>query len=340
MKYVIFLVPLILLSCYPDTKITMKHKVFHLEGISSEYDDYNMAAPPRFLFDSNVIFSTNRGSYGENFDVWSGFISLEYDFNESRGLFINSGVNGPYLQKECNSDANEFGPIVFSDNVYLFASDRAENGKLNIYFYYEDKLELFGGNDPEADDAYPVYDYETNILYFCSNRGGVYDIYYYENTHENKTDFKSWLSQAIESKDIKKLDIVNSSANDKFPYILGNYMVFSSDREGGYGGYDIYYSKRTSAGWSTPKNINSTLKEFDPKFNFYPIDREEINTEYDEFRPTLYESASKFMSFNGDVSNNKVLIFSSDRKSFVSEFGKSAPKGGLDLYLSIMPAGF
>ena len=257
-KYAIFLIPLILMSCYPTVTITMKHGVFHLSGISSEYDDYNMAAPPTFSFGSNVIFSTNRGSAGDNFDVWTGNISFECGYSSNDSISVNSDAGGPYLHKACNSDANEFGPIVFPANrkqdvttdVYLFASDREANGKLNIYFYDGLELKLFGGNDLNADDAYPVYDYETNILYFCSNRAGnnVYNIYYYENTNASKLDFKTWLSEPIDEGNIKKLDIVNSSGNDKFPYIHGNYMVFSSDREGGYGGYDIYYSIKTATG--------------------------------------------------------------------------------------------
>ena len=69
--------------------------------------------------------------------------------------------------------------------------------------------------------------------------------------------------------------------------------MFTSDREGGFGGYDLYFSKFVNGKWSSPVNFGST-----------------INSEYDEYRPVIY--------------NNAVMIFSSN---------KTGGKGGFDLYI-------
>jgi hypothetical protein len=74
-------------------------------------------------------------------------------------------------------------------------------------------------------------------------------------------------------------------------------MVFTSNRPGGYGGYDLYYSKFDGQSWSEPVNFG-----------------EDINTEYDEFRPV----ALQVFDFKNDV-----MLFSSDRPG---------GKGGFDLY--------
>ena len=61
-------------------------------------------------------------------------------------------------------------------------------------------------------------------------------------------------------------------------------MVLSSNRAGGYGGYDLYYSKYENGEWQSPINFGA-----------------EINTEYDEFRPIVRpqsEFKNDFMLFS------------------------------------------
>jgi peptidoglycan-associated lipoprotein len=83
--------------------------------------------------------------------------------------------------------------------------------------------------------------------------------------------------------------------DDRQPFITkdGRTLFFVSDREGGEGEFDIWYSRRVGAGWSTPENLGPT-----------------INTAYNEYSP--------FFNDPGDA-----LYFSSDgRPGF----------GGLDLF--------
>jgi hypothetical protein len=74
-------------------------------------------------------------------------------------------------------------------------------------------------------------------------------------------------------------------------------MVFVSNRSGGFGGYDLWYSKLISGVWSEPQNFGST-----------------INTESDEYRPIIV----KYKEIKNDL-----MIFSSNR---------SGGFGGFDLY--------
>ena len=76
-------------------------------------------------------------------------------------------------------------------------------------------------------------------------------------------------------------------------------MVFTSNRSGGLGGYDLYYSILKGGKWSSPVN-------FGPR----------INTASDEFRPVL--------GYDPDFTN-KFLMFSSNRPG---------GKGGFDLYFT------
>jgi hypothetical protein len=73
----------------------------------------------------------------------------------------------------------------------------------------------------------------------------------------------------------------------------------SSNRAGGFGGYDIYYSVFRNGNWSSPVNMGSR-----------------INTSSDEYRPVI--------GSNPDFTNN-FIMFSSNRPG---------GKGGFDLYFS------
>jgi hypothetical protein len=76
-------------------------------------------------------------------------------------------------------------------------------------------------------------------------------------------------------------------------------MVFISDRPGGQGGEDIYYSEYIDGKWSAPINVG-------PR----------INTASNEYRPILPD-LSNF--------NYRLMIFSSNRPG---------GKGGYDLYMT------
>ncbi len=67
----------------------------------------------------------------------------------------------------------------------------------------------------------------------------------------------------------------------------GQRVYFASNREGGFGGFDIYYTDRIGDGWSSPKNLGSN-----------------VNTDGDEISPSLdaeilYFASNKHSGFGG-----------------------------------------
>lgn len=66
--------------------------------------------------------------------------------------------------------------------------------------------------------------------------------------------------------------VVNSTAWDSQPSLSvdGRTLYFASDREGGYGGVDIYTARRTATGWTGPENLGPG-----------------INSEHDEMAPSI-----------------------------------------------------
>lgn len=166
----------------------------------------------------------------------------------------NEGLYSDFLAKKEDKE-------IVGDNLYFFASDR--KGDLDIY-YYSPKLGIreFFGNKKGSNERYFSYDYKRNVLYFASDRDGKYDIYKYENKTGN-FNFQDVFNNTNLSKDIVKADKINSQNNDTCPVVIGDFMVFATDRVGTKGGYDIYLSNygygNNIEKWSKPKNIQDLI---------------------------------------------------------------------------------
>ena len=290
---------------FPDT-------VLSLDGLNTSYDDYNMALP-QLLLEMPVVFSSNRESSGDNFNFVTG--AIHYVFNQIDGSFVlqsemYSNQFFSYLQGLTNTDGNELGPMRLFNSLdgreYFFYATDDGSDNLDIKF-----LDFFpsGGISPPidasvktasvlnstSDDAYLTVDWDFDYVYLTSDRGGDFDIYQIEV--DKQQSFISWLLSPAET--MTKTDSINSASNDKCPYIMDNLMVFTSDRPGGMGGYDLYYSEFVNGKWSSPTNMGPG-----------------INTEYNEYRPVV--------GFAGGFTND-FMIFSSDRPG---------GKGGYDLYFA------
>ena len=116
---------------------------------------------------------------------------------------------------------------------------------------------LAGLGEPEQDYD-PCLSGDGQELYFTRGKaGGDADIYVAYRTLD------AWTEP-------KPLEAVNTSADEIGPALArdGATLYFYSNRAGGEGGYDLYVSRHTDAGWSEPKNlgprVNGPFNEYDP----------------------------------------------------------------------------
>lgn len=292
---------------------TFPDSVYNLEGMNSAYDDYNMALPEIYI-DFPIMFSSNRTTSGGAFDIVTGYIS--YTFNQVDGNFsiYSEMIDSPffdYLEELVNTETgNEFGPMRFfngSDGYeYFFYASDFESDNLDLRFvkYFPSGAlgEPFQNSEGEvsvinssADDAYITIDWDVEMAYFTSDRNGDFDIF--ETAISQGVDLSIWLQGSPGT--IAATDSINSIYDDKCPFIADDILVFTSNRPGGMGGYDLYYSLMIDGKWNSPVNMG-------PR----------INTEYDEYRPLVGFSS---------MYTNKFILFSSNRPG---------GKGGYDLYFS------
>ena len=299
-------------------------EVTNFEEINSEFDDYNISAP--FIKDVfPLIFSSNR--FNNQFDYVYKLIAINFDketadfsvYNEKK---TNLSVTNRYsnissLLQKVNSNQNEYGPYLIdiypkesNQDGYILVYTYEANGNMDIRYYYD--TERYSSDTTMAvkwvnspyNEGYPCFDKNYSKMIYCSDEKGNFDIY--EISTLIDTVFNYWnISDSLiknslsdtTSREKSIISAISSPADDKCPFIDFDIMVFTSNREGGFGGYDLYYSKYSDGEWSTPINMGS-----------------KINSEYDEYRPILRKDRGFENSF---------LLFSSNRPG---------GKGGFDLY--------
>ncbi len=294
------------LGIFPDS-------VMALDGLNTQFDDYNMDIEASRLESAlPLVFSSNRNSSGGDFDIVQGMIW--FTFGQTTGMFQIDGemTSDAFLERltsAFNTSGDEFGPYRFFNGrnglEYMAAATRTADNGLDIVFtnYIPVFLTLPVVEAPAQaaafnssfDDAYLCLSTTLDTAYFCSDRGGSFDIYMM--TRPAGSGIDEWFTSTSVPPTV--VDSVYSTYDDKCPFIRGRQMIYASDMPGGLGGFDLYYSVFSDGKWSAPVNLGP-----------------EINTPANEYRPVLgidlkYE--------------NRFLIFSSDR---------SGGKGGYDLYLT------
>lgn len=310
----------------------------NLGDINSSADDYN-SDTPSYGNVLGLVFSSKRNDASQ-FDFVNEWFSYSFDRKSGKFSFNRTPYQGlsmvevqrplTWAAETANSTANELGPYIrpspldenhFGEYMMLFASDRT--GNLDIYLTHNVRPapprsstvitwntisgKTFGEPVPlgflnsPADDAYPTLNQQYDALYFTSNRAGTFDIYRALLPMTVPGKLHEQLATLTESQ-VERVADLSSAADDKCPYILDNWLVFTSNRPGGYGGFDLYYSNWTGGRWSAPQN-------FGP----------DINTAADEYRPILHKD---------QLYENQLMLFSSNRPG---------GKGGFDLYMIGIP---
>ena len=149
----------------------------------------------------------------------------------------------------------------------------------------------------DFNDMYPSYNVDFSAIYFCSDRADeTFDIYKVAVNNEPQKLVSDLSDQ--EAREIELVEAVSSEYNDKCPFVYGNLLVFASDRPGGEGGFDLYYSLLQNGQWSAPLNFGPS-----------------INSAYNDYRPIVINEMIE--------DEQAMMIFSSDRPG---------GQGGYDLY--------
>jgi hypothetical protein len=314
MRLATFLILILLLTACPgpynfDYDIIVTDFPTNLEALNTKLDDYNSDLP--YPYDGMEInFSTNIKSNGNNFNIVARRMSFSYH-EEDDILDVTIPYTDPLKQEELlfpliNTEKDELGPFSFfsdRDLCFMFASGLNDSFAIFLLEYtnwdypgleheISGPAKLPGIND-HGSNLYPSVSRDRMSLFFCSNRSDTaYSIY--EAAYESVITWEQLMDEVPPQ--VVKNETLSSPYDDKCPFVNENLMVFTSNRSGGSGGYDLWYSRFENESWSAPVNFG-----------------EKINSEYDEYRPVVFE----MLGFD-------LMIFSSNRPEGM---------GGFDLYI-------
>ena len=204
-----------------------------------------------------------------------------------------------------NTTFYDYGAQMSSDgNTIFFSSKRkgnlgqiADDGQYNSDIYYIQKngnkwseaIPLKQANC-EANDNFCCLSADGNVLFFSSDRENQqYDIYYCLKQTNNEWTTPRKLESTVN----------NNNSNETNAWLIQNWktLYFVSDRRDGFGGRDIYMSKKLDDGtWGEAVNMGNS-----------------INTSYDEKSPYVTEDGkSLYFSSKGNKSMGGFDIFYSN----------------------------
>ncbi len=254
----------------------------------------------------NVYRITNR--LDEALKAYNVFISSPYyygDYNESivenevkaceRAKIIQDNpisFTEELLDTAVNTTASEIDPVISPDEQTLVFVRRL---KFYDAIYMSEKKNGSWGNPVNINplvgsdgDQYPVaLSADGNELYLVKN-------------DDNQDICVSFREGGTWSKAVALNSKVNSSADEASASISsdGKYLYFSSERKGGYGGFDLYVSQREGKlQWGKARNLGSV-----------------INTPFDENNPSITNAdTTLFFSSKGHFSMGGYDIFYASR---------------------------
>lgn len=310
-------------------------------------------AKPYFLaYDSQAPGGDTRGR-----DLAA---ACDYGLPEVAGVSL---VNLPF-----NSKKLDFSPVQTNDGL-LFVSNRANPGdrirRIDIWMndnfcdlwqVSRDENGGFGKPEPligkvntKYHDGSAVLTPSGDMLFFTRN---IFIKGRRKYDQKRTTRLGVFSAQWID----EQWANVNAVFNDKeqtncHPAISpnGRYMVFSSDREGGFGGLDLYYSSYEGTTWSEPINLGpgintagdeafSTISQegvlffaSDGRMGFGGMDIfRVVPTEHGDF--TKFEAPQNLGSPFNSAKDDFGITLSADGQSGYFSSDRNGGKGGDDIY--------
>ncbi len=198
---------------------------------------------------------------------------------------------------EVNTEWDEINPIpsINMDSKFYFNSNREVSGLQSNYSegfelaYDMYSSTLQSGEWSDINALNPNLSTKNHELLADFEENGQI-LYFRKGEKMNALDFVTDTFNRVDEKIKKgKFDAAFLKSGDDIHLFTNDILIFSSRHLQGFGGFDLYYSKRIAGGWSDPVNLGK-----------------DINTPYDEISPylafdgrTLFFSSNNLMSMGG-----------------------------------------
>ena len=198
---------------------------------------------------------------------------------------------------EYNSSEDDFAPAITRNNKTIyFTSDRSK-GRQKVFMLQRNttgELEFIGDAGSQVNDASQT----GSVTLTPDGQYMIFAAFEHAVDGEGRTDLYSARKSEGKWTDIQNLGMaINSPYWDSQPSLSsdGKTLYFASDRPDGFGGTDIYFSKKTREGWTKAQNAGAN-----------------INSRSDDMTP----------------------VIAADNKTFTLSSNRNGSLGGFDIYFS------
>ena len=271
---------------------------------------------------------------------------LQYQYQDAKGIVENLGAP---INTVNNETSVKVSPTNFS-KIYFSSSPNqksiATEGKLKIYSSSKESIawekpELLSShiNSAPINKVLDFYPEGSAVIYFIgySEYAGEILVDTFKSDKANTLKNYPWHSPLVSEQGDVSLDFVGDTV-----------IIFSSRRKGGFGGLDLYVSKRSEYGWMDPINlgpdINSPYDESAPHLLndgmtlFFSSNRTESIGGYDIFRSTFRKGDMEWgqpenlgLPINSSADDLDFSYVPGELKGYFCSDRKSAI-GGFDIY--------
>jgi len=235
-----------------------------------------------------------------------GFVANISAQTDENNVFINN-------EASINSGKLEYSPAFYEDGIVFISSrpsakkykikdTRIDKNIMSIFLARRTEAGLLQNPEPFAEELLstvhegPItFDRTADNIFFTRNnivKGRP------KKAKDGIVKLKIYSAAKVGEKwsNIKELRFNNNDYNTAHPTISveGDVLYFSSDREGGMGGMDIWKVNRVGDEWSTPENMGPT-----------------INTDSDEIFPFIHADGTLYFASSGHSGFGGLDLYSS-----------------------------
>ncbi len=237
------------------------------KAISIDYFGLEIPIEKADIFAPGIISLENRWEGNANFSVdgQEFYFNVFTDSMRDKAVYQSKYANGKWnlpAKLEILGSYGNWEPFIsYSGKELFFVSSRPPGNELwNGRIWKSIRDEENNWMSPEiVDIGYPTDNgfwfpnhsrSNSNVLYFGGNIEEIGSV--------GKGDLHTYF---IEQDSVVNIRTLNSEYEDWDPFISPDesYLMWASDREGGYGGTDIYVSFKVEGKWGEPKNLGSKV---------------------------------------------------------------------------------